>query len=311
MKRQRMVAKIGNFRIIRWMTVCLVAALLSVALTSSAPKVSAQSGFEGDVTPRPTGKNGPVTQTDLEQIGRFAMSLDTVNEGSEFQRADVAPRNTFGDGRIGMADVVQAMRYAAGLDSLTAAGGPWANLNTLATSGVKGANPEAVSEVRIGKPTFGTGTMTIPVELVAMGTENALGFTLAFDPGKLSNPVAVLGTDASSALLLINPSQVGSGRIGVGLALPAGQKFTAGAKQILRVTFNVTAASLGTTTPASLGTATLSIVSSVRRATSSTAPATTRFIIAAAARVPGRPAASISTKPASSTPAAAPRLLAK
>ncbi len=247
MKRQRMVAKSGNFRIIRWMTVCLVAALLSVALTSSAPIVSAQSGYEGDVTPRPTGKNGTVTQADLEQIGRFAINLETANEGSEFQRADIAPRGTFGDGRIGMADVVQAMRYAAGLDPLTAAGGPIAAPSLAAMSNT--ARTEAVSEVRIGTPTFGAGTMTVPVELVAMGTENALGFTLAFDPGKLSNPVAVLGTDANSALLLINPSQIGSGRIGVGLALPSGQKFTAGARQILRVTFNVTAASLGTTTP--------------------------------------------------------------
>ena len=248
MNKQRMVAKSGNFRIIRWITVCLIAALLSVALTSSAPKVSAQSGFEGDVTPRPTGKNGPVTQTDLEQIGRFAMNLDKVNEGSEFQRADVAPRTTFGDGRVGMADVVQAMRYAVGLDSITAAGGPWTNLNTPA-AGKVAVHPEAVSEVRIGMPTFGVGTMTVPVELVAMGTENALGFTLAFDPGKLSNPVAVLGTDAASALLLTNPSQVISGRLGVGLALPAGQKFTARAKQILKVTFNITDASLGTQTP--------------------------------------------------------------
>ncbi len=250
MKRQRMVVRPGNVRIIRWMMVCLVAALLSVALTSSAPKVSAQAGFEGDVTPRPTGKIGPVAPSDVEQIGRFAMGLDTVNEGSEFQRADVAPRTTFGDGRVGMADVVQAIRYAAGIDSLTAAGGPYADLNTPALTGLKDkAHPEAVSEVRIGTPTFGAGTMTVPVELVAMGTENALGFTLAFDPSKLSNPVAVLGTDASSALGLYNLNQVLSGRIGVGIALPAGQKFAAGARQILRVTFNVTAASLGTTTP--------------------------------------------------------------
>lgn len=247
MNKQRMVAKSGNFRIIRWMAVCLVAAVLSVALTSSAPPVSAQSGFEGDVTPRPNGKNGPVTPADLEQMGRFAVNLDTASEGSEFQRADVAPRATFGDGRVGIADVVQAMRYAAGLDPLTAAGGPTAAPSLAAAS--SSIRPEAVSEVRIGTPTFGVGTMTVPVELVAMGTENALGFTLAFDPGKLSSPVAVLGTDATSALLLTNPSQVGSGRLGVGMALPAGQKFTAGAKQILLVTFNITSASLGTMTP--------------------------------------------------------------
>ncbi len=247
MKRQRMVAKSGNFRIIRWIAICLVAALLSVGLTSSAPIVSAQSGYEGDVTPRPTGKNGAVAPADLEQIGRFAMNLDTVNEGSEFQRADVAPRSTLGDGRVGIADVVQAMRYAAGLDPLTTAAGPTAPPTSSATG--NSAHPEAVSEVRIGTPTFSPGTMTIPVELVSMGTENALGLTLAFDPGKLSNPVAVLGNDATTGLILLNPGQVASGRLGVGMALPPGQKFSLGVRQILRVTFNVTPASLGTTTP--------------------------------------------------------------
>ena len=203
MNRQRMVAKSGNFRIIRGMLFCLIAAILGMTLTTSAPIVSAQSGIEGDVTPRPTGKNGAVTQSDLEQMGRFAMNLDTINAGSEFQRADIAPRGTLGDGRVGIADVVQAMRYASGLDPVTTAGGPTSAPAAAATNNA--ARTEAVSEVRIGTPTFGAGTMTIPVELAAMGTENALGFTLAFDPGKLSNPVAVLGTDAASALLLINP----------------------------------------------------------------------------------------------------------
>jgi uncharacterized protein (TIGR03437 family) len=244
MKRQRMVAKSGNFRIIRWMTVCLLAAVLSVGLTSIA---SAQSGYEGDVTPRPTGKNGAATQADLEQMGRFAMGLETITEGSEFQRGDTAPRSTLGDGRVGMADLVQAMRYAAGLDPLTPAGGPTAAPTSTLTNPI--ANPEAVSEVRIGTPTFGPGTMTVPVELVSMGTENALGLTLAFDPGKLTNPVAVLGTDAATGLILLNPAQVGSGRLGIGLALPPGQRFTAGARQILRITFSVTQASLGTQTP--------------------------------------------------------------
>ncbi len=248
MNRQRMVAKSGNFRIIRWMMVCLVAAIFSFVLTSSAPNVSAQSGYEGDVTPRPTGKNGAVTSADVEQIGRFAMNLERANEGSEFQRADIAPRATLGDARIGMADVVQAMRYASGLNPLTAAGGPSAPPSS-SLAGNTGAQPEAISEVRVGTPTFGSGTMTIPVELISMGTENALGFTLAFDPGKLSNPNAILGTDAGTALLLVNPTQIASGRLGIGLALPAGQKFAAGLRQILRITFNITQASLGTVTP--------------------------------------------------------------
>jgi uncharacterized protein (TIGR03437 family) len=243
-----MVATFGNYRIIRWMAICLAATLISFTLASSAPTVSAQSGYEGDVTPRPTGKNGAVTTADVEQIGRFAMNLDTINGGSEFQRADIAPRATLGDGRVGMADVVQAMRYASGLNPLTTAGGPSVPPSSSAAA-TAGAQPEAISEVRIGAPTFGAGTMTVPVELISMGTENALGMTLAFDPNKLSNPNAVLGNDAQTALLLLNPTQIASGRIGIGLALPAGQKFTAGMRQILLITFNVNPAALGTKTP--------------------------------------------------------------
>ncbi len=210
------------------------------------------SGFEGDVTPRPSGKNGAIKAADFVQLGRFAMGLESANVGSEWQRADVAPRATLGDGRIGIADVVQTMRYAAELDSLTAAGGPTAPpANPALTATTPRA--EAVSEVRVGTPTFGVGTVTVPMELVSMGTENALGFSLAFDPGKLSNPVVVLGTDASTALLLLNTTQVANGRLGVGLALPAGQQFATGVRQILRITYNVTPASLGTQTPIGFG----------------------------------------------------------
>lgn len=245
MKRSSLVTKMNTPRILRWMTLCLLAAVCSLALLSPTPTVSAQSGYEGDVTPRPTGKNGAINQNDYEQIGRFATNVDKVNEGSEFQRADCAPRATLGDGRVGIADLVQAMRYAALLDPLTAAGGPIAA--AAAKPGL--AQSEAAREVRVGTATFTSSTVTIPIELEAQGNENALGFTLAFDANLLNSPVAVLGTDAAAALLLLNPTEVGSGRLGVGLALPAGQKFAAGTKQILRVTFNFAMSAFGQTTP--------------------------------------------------------------
>ncbi|HEX4950597.1 MAG TPA: IPT/TIG domain-containing protein [Blastocatellia bacterium] len=248
MFRRSMVAKCSNFQVFRWMTVCLIAALFSLVLTSSAPTVSAQSGYEGDVTPRPTGKNGASTAADVEQMGRFVMKLDSANNGSEFQRADSAPRATRGDGRIGMADVVQTLRYSAGLDPLTTAAGPSAQPSN-SSAAVTTVRTEAVSEVRVGTATFGAGTMTIPVELGSMGTENALGFSIAFDPSKLSNPVVNLGSDAANALLLVNPADVNSGRIGIGLALPAGQTFTAGVRQLVRITFTINPASYGMQTP--------------------------------------------------------------
>lgn len=92
------------------------------------------------------------------------------------------------------------------------------------------------------------GQVQIPVELVARGDENALGFSISFDPAILSNPQIARGADASSALFNTNTSQLGQGRIGVAVALPSGQSFAAGTRQIALVTFNIASGTLATST---------------------------------------------------------------
>ncbi len=82
-------------------------------------------------------------------------------------------------------------------------------------------------------------TVSIPIELTAQGNENALGFSLNFDPAILSNPQVKLGKDASSASLNENRSQIGSGRYGLALALQTGQTFAAGNREIVIVSFMV------------------------------------------------------------------------
>lgn len=245
MTSSRMVMNPGNRNVLRWFVLSLVVAAISLSFITSAPRVEAQAGYEGDVTPRPSGKGGAANQTDYEQLARFAAGVETAADGSEFQRADCAPRATLGDGRVGMADLVQAMRYAAKLDPLTTAGGPTVANKTAVNPQVT----EAAREVRVGTPTFAGALVTVPIELIAQGNENALGFTLAFDTAALSQPIAVLGTDATAALLITNPTQIGSGRLGIGIALPAGQKFAAGTRQILRVSFTIAQASFGQQTP--------------------------------------------------------------
>jgi hypothetical protein len=54
------------------------------------------------------------------------------------------------------------------------------------------------------------GQVSVPIELVAQGDENALGFSLTFDPAVLSNPQAALGSDASGATLNANTSHLAS-----------------------------------------------------------------------------------------------------
>ncbi len=80
--------------------------------------------------------------------------------------------------------------------------------------------------------------ITVPVYLDSIGNENAIGFSISFDPVVLSNPDAVLGPDAAGASLVLNKSQQLSGRLGVGLALPSGQTFAEGrSRQIVILSF--------------------------------------------------------------------------
>lgn len=91
-------------------------------------------------------------------------------------------------------------------------------------------------------------TVNVSVELVSLGNENAIGFSLNFDPAILSNPVVSLGSGSAGAALNSNSGQAASGRLGIAVALPTGQTFAAGARQLVIVNFTVAAnAAIGPT----------------------------------------------------------------
>ncbi len=222
-------------------------------------------GFEADVSPRPLGNgDGAVTIADWTQVGRFAAGLDATADGSEFQRADCAAKSTLGDGRLSIADWVLAGRYAAGVDPPVAAGGPATAVSSLiaAEKAVDESNAQrlAVSEqqqtrtLRVVPATFNRGLEnTLSIELNSLGNENAIGFSLIFDQTQLSFVRANLGSDATGAILNTNSTQAAQGRLGVGLALPSGQTFQAGARQVITVTFNVPQSSSLNSTTVSFG----------------------------------------------------------
>ena len=108
-----------------------------------------------------------------------------------------------------------------------------------------------VRVVRVVNSSAAGSVVNVPVELFSQGDENALGFSLSYDPALLSNPQATLGSDAGTAILNINSSQTGQGRLGVALALPIGQTFAVGTRQILNVTFTVAGAFTATSTTVS------------------------------------------------------------
>jgi hypothetical protein len=115
-------------------------------------------------------------------------------------------------------------------------------------------NPQTLRTVRVvaasGSP---GGTVAVPIVLDAQGDENALGFSITFDPAVLSNPTAALGSDAASATLIVNAAQAAQGRYGVLIGLPAGQAFAAGAKQVVVVTMTIASDAAAETTPVAFG----------------------------------------------------------
>jgi len=187
--------------------------------------------LEGDTSPRPGG-NRTLTLNDWVQAGRFAAGLDVPSSESEFQRADCAPRSTSGDGVLNVMDWVQAGRYFAKLDPPTAIGGPTSPISPLP------ADPSSTREVRAPNVTAIQDLETaVLVQLNAQGDENALGFTLRFDPARVQYTRATVGGDTAGAELTVNGVQAGSGTLGMVLALPTGQAFVPGTREVAKLYF--------------------------------------------------------------------------
>ena len=206
------------------------------------------ANFEGDVSPRPNGDK-QITITDWVLVGRYAARLDYPTNADEYQRADCAPRSTLGDGAITVADWVQAGRYAVGLDPATRAGGPTndAGPNVVKLVSPGKASPKGLTRaVRVGDMSILQGQSgTVSVYLDAQGDENALGFSLAFDPSQLAYLTVSPGPDATGATLDINTNQAALGRAAFLLAMPFGTSFTAGTKEILKLNLGSAPAAAG------------------------------------------------------------------
>ena len=199
--------------------------------------------FEADVAPR-EGGDGALTVIDWVQLGRFVARLDSIDVGSEYRRADCAPRSSRGNGKLSVTDWVQAGRYAAGLDPITPVGGPSApdNGELLLPAGT---SSRVVQVMDVAIPSGGTAR--IPVKIEAQGDENALGFSVRFDPAKLRFVRAELGAAVDSAALHVNTHQAGLGRVGVALALPVGSMLRAGSLELAYLEFAGLAGPTGTT----------------------------------------------------------------
>lgn len=94
--------------------------------------------------------------------------------------------------------------------------------------------------VRVASVTGAPGSnVVVPVQLLAAGNENALGFSVSFDAAQLTYVSAVVGANAADASLNPNVSAASSGRVGVALAKPTNAVWAAGTQEVVKFTFTL------------------------------------------------------------------------
>jgi len=206
-------------------------AFLPVGFSNGTVTIVATTNFEGDVFPRPTADRTN-SLIDWLYLGRYVARLDYPTNAAEFQRADSAPRTTFGDATIRVTDWVQAGRYSFGFDPQTPAGGPTNEVvpPPPAASGTRILSSMAVT-------LLGGESATVSVNLAAQGNENALSFSVSFDPSLVSFTSATLGSGAGGATFYINTNQLASGKVGFVLGVGIGSMLSAGNRELVRLGF--------------------------------------------------------------------------
>jgi len=191
------------------------------------------------ISPTSTVAGSPAFTLTVNGSGFIASSTVAVNGSSR--------TTTFVSASQLTAQVTAADISTAGTRSITVVnptpGGGTSNSQNFNIN----TNP-AFRFVRIVGATINAGQNNgITIELDAQGDENALGFSLNFDPTKLTYVSAAKGTGAPNATLNVNSSSAASGRVGLAIANPTNETFAAGTRQIVVVTFNVPDNGGGTT----------------------------------------------------------------
>jgi len=200
-------------------------------------------GLEGDVDPRTTG-DGDVDNEDWVTFADLLLSQGGLNPGNEFQRADTWPAgDSKGDGNIDLGDFVQNGRYSAGIDQAQRTGGPYLPViikpRSAGSDSGKSSLTGQTAMLRVVDAALTHGQPnSLSIELDAQGGENAVAFTLNFDPAELGFVSASLGNIAPGSLLVVNSTQAAAGFIGIVLGLPPGQSLVAGRRTILTVSLN-------------------------------------------------------------------------
>jgi YD repeat-containing protein len=103
------------------------------------------------------------------------------------------------------------------------------------------AQVEVRRVVRLSGTNVPTGsTITLPVEALLAGDENALGFGLRFDPGLVALTSIQPGTAMTNASVILRTNGLASGVAGIALALQPGQRMPRGTQTVATLIFQAT-----------------------------------------------------------------------
>ncbi len=109
------------------------------------------------------------------------------------------------------------------------------------------------SLVQVSSVTATSGIVLVPITLRSLGTENALGCTINFNPALLTFANVVAGTDVTNATTIFNTNSAGVGRIGIALAMAGSSTFAAGTQEVAEVSFFVNSGTNPIVTPITFG----------------------------------------------------------
>ncbi|HKQ73839.1 MAG TPA: SBBP repeat-containing protein [Blastocatellia bacterium] len=229
---------------------------------------AAGSEFQrADTAPRSTLGNGSVTISDWVQTGRYASGLDPITPAGgptttslSFTESRVAGRESRIENR-GSRIADRWSQPKTILDLQPAAFNLRSSIFDLQSSTFDSQSAvlnlqSQTRTVRVASATGQRGAqIMVTVELDSLGDENAIGFSLNFNPNDLAFVDAVAGPDAnvSGAMFNTNTMQAANGRIGVAIALATGQTFAAGNRKIVTLTFNIPANGSAMTIPIMFG----------------------------------------------------------
>ncbi|MGH9799293.1 MAG: hypothetical protein ACRD82_02935, partial [Blastocatellia bacterium] len=116
------------------------------------------------------------------------------------------------------------------------------------------ASAQTIRTLRVQQSIAARGlNQSVVVEMEAIGNENAVGFSLVYDTTQLRFVTAATIAGTSGAAMNINSAITGSGKVGIAMALPGGQKLVAGKQPIALITFTVLAGDNVNTTVLNFG----------------------------------------------------------